>query len=347
MPGSERRVLHVLPHSGGGGETYVDLLGEMEGYRSGRLFLSPAVVRSLVALAGHARRYDLVHVHGEVAAALCLPVLATRPSVVTLHGLHLVRRLRSPAKRGARLSLGLVVRSAGRTICVSESERRQLALAVGRLAEGRAVVIKNGVALPTLPAPEERSATRAELGLSERESVGVWVGSLDPHKDPVTAAGAASRAGVTLLVVGEGPLASTLPTGAGAHVRLLGRRGDVPRLLAAADFFVLSSLREGLSLALLEALAAGLPTVVSDVPENIEAVGDTGLAVAARDESAFAAAFRRLAEDAALRKSLGEAARRRAERLFRSEVMVERTREIYEAVLAERHPRKRPLATAK
>jgi glycosyltransferase involved in cell wall biosynthesis len=347
MPASERRVLHVLPHSGGGGETYVDLLEEMEPYRSDRLFLSPAVGRSLVAVARRARDFDLVHVHGEVAAALCLPILATRPSVVTLHGLHLVRRLGSFARRGARLSLGLVVRSADRTICVSESERRQLALAVGRVADGRAVVIPNGVALPALPAPEERLAMRAELGLSEREIVGIWVGSLDLHKDPLTAAGAANRAEVTLLVVGEGPLASTLLAEAGAHVRPLGRRGDVPKLLAAADFFVLSSLREGLSLALLEALAAGLPTVVSDLSENIEAVGDSGLAVAAGDESAFASAFTRLANDAAMRRSRGEAARRRAAGQFRAEVMVERTRRIYEAVLAERHPRRRPRPTAK
>lgn len=346
MPASERRVLHVLPHAGGGGETYVDLLDVMEGYRSDRLFLSPAVIRSLVALARRARGYDLLHVHGEVAAGLCLPILAIRPSVVTLHGLHLVRRLNSLPKQGARLSLGLVVRSADRTICVSESERRQLEVAVGRAAEHRAVVILNGVEVPTPPTAGERAIVRSGLGLSKDEVVGIWVGSLDPHKDPLTAARAANRAGVTLLFVGEGPLARVVQAEAGAHVRMLGRRDDIASLLAACDFFALSSLREGLSFALLEALAAGLPAVVTDLPENLEAVGESGVAVAAGDVGALASALSRLAGDEPMRRRLSDNARRRISDLFRADAMVARTRELYDAVLAERQPRRRPLPTA-
>src|SRR5207247_773434 len=99
-------------------------------------------------------------------------------------------------------------------------------------------------------------AVRAELGLDDAEVVAIWVGGLQEHKDPLTAVGAAAAAGVTLLVVGDGPLGRRVADQAG--VRLLGRRGDVPRLLQAADIFVLTSRREGLSFALLEAMAAGL-----------------------------------------------------------------------------------------
>src|SRR5581483_9092975 len=93
-----RTVIHVLPHPGGGGERYVDSLDGMGGYRFERVFLGdrpaaaavarglPASIRSLV------RAVDLVHVHGEVAAGLCLPLAALRPSVATLHGLNLLRR---------------------------------------------------------------------------------------------------------------------------------------------------------------------------------------------------------------------------------------------------------------
>src|SRR5919204_68745 len=91
-------------------------------------------------------------------------------------------------------------------------------------------------------------------------------------------------------------------------VQLLGHRNDVPRLLAAADFFLLVSKREGLSFALLEAMAHGLPAIVADVCENVEAVGDSGLAVPYGDEAALAAALVRLAGDEAGRAILGNRA---------------------------------------
>ena len=96
----ERRVLHILPHTGGGGDTYVDLLTAMDGYRSRRVYVAPQrkpgaaeVVAGIADLSRTLRGYDLLHVHGEATAALFLPVLAARRSVVTLHGLHLVRRV--------------------------------------------------------------------------------------------------------------------------------------------------------------------------------------------------------------------------------------------------------------
>ena len=75
--------------------------------------------------------------------------------------------------------------------------------------------------------------------------------------------------------------------------------GRPARILAAADFFVLSSQREGFSYALLEAMSLGLPAVVSDAPGNPEAVGDAGIVVPFGDVAGFAAAFRRLARDEA------------------------------------------------
>ena len=117
---------------------------------------------------------------------------------------------------------------------------------------------------------------------------------------------------------------------------MLGQRGDVPRLLAAADFFVLMSHREGLSFAVLEAMAHGLPAVVADVPENIEAIGDTGMAVRYGDEEELVAALRRLADDEPQRAELGDQARRRVADLFSAEDMVARTRAVYDDVIPER-----------
>ena len=163
---------------------YVDLLDAMDGYQMQRLYLADTkrpdaalAIRALAA-ARAARRHELVHVHGEAAAALTLPTLTLRPSVATLHGLHLVRRLRGLAREAANRNLRLVVRAATRTICVSESERHELELTVGAAIESRAVVIRNGVVVPTLLDDAERATMRAELGLTKtKSSVSGWAHS--------------------------------------------------------------------------------------------------------------------------------------------------------------------------
>jgi glycosyltransferase involved in cell wall biosynthesis len=345
MPGGERSVLHVLPHRGGGGETYVDVLDGMRGYRFTRVYVAPARSRSAPELAHgvaqvwrHVRAHDLLHVHGEAAAGLFLPLLAARPSLLTLHGLHLLRRSAGLGRVVAGGNVRLVTSAASRTICVSRAEHSLLVSAVGERATARARVVHNGVALPDPVAESERRAVRADLGLAASEPLGIWVGSLDERRDPASVARAAERAGVTVVFAGEGVLRPQVERVARDRVRLLGLRRDVPRLLAAADFFVLMSNREGFSFALLEAMAHGLATVVADVPENVEAIADSGLAVRYGDEAEIAGALRRLADNAEERAALGLRARERVGELFSAEGMVERTRALYDEVLGERSP---------
>jgi glycosyltransferase involved in cell wall biosynthesis len=338
MGPAERSVLHVLPHPGGGGETYVDLLADMPAYRLSRAYLaqsprpSPALARGVIDALRRGRRHDLVHLHGEVGSGLCLPIVATRPSVVTLHGLNLTRRLSGLARRAAMLNLRAFVRVADATICVSEAEHAELVALVGSAAARQASVVHNGVRLPA-SAELDRAGTREHLGIAASEPVAIWVGSLHDHKDPLAAVRAAERASVALLVVGDGPLRSQVERTARRHARVLGRRDDVPRLLAAADIFVLTSRHEGFSFSLLEAMAYRLPAVVTDLPENREAIGDTGVAVPPGDEAALAAALSRLAANDGESTALGERARQRVAELFGAGTMVERTRGIYDDVL--------------
>ena len=334
----ERLGQHVLPHPGGGGEAYIGLLDEMPGYEFDRAYLGssprpPAgeLARGLVGVMRRSRRYDLVHVHGEVAAGLCLPLLATSPSVVTLHGLHLVRRLHGVRRRAAVLNLRAVLRAARRTICVSQTEHDQLTRTVGRTAARRAVVIHNGARLPPARIESDRAAARTELGIPEEEVVAIWVGSLDERKDPLTAVRAAARAQVALIVVGDGPLRPEVERATGP-IRVLGERRDVSRLLSASDLFISTGRREGLSLALLEAMAHGLPAVVSDLPENVEAVGDAGVDVRLGDDAALAAALRLLAEDRQRRIAIGLRARRRIAERFDVGHMIEKTRAVYDSL---------------
>jgi glycosyltransferase involved in cell wall biosynthesis len=347
MPEAERSVLHVLPHAGGGGDTYVDVLGEMPGYRMRRIYVAPKrkpgvgeVAAGMIDLVRRLRDYDIVHVHGEATAGLFLPVIAARPSVVTLHGLHLLRRVDGLRHRAAALNLHAVVRAAARTVCVSHAERAQLATALGDAALRRVTVIHNGVRPVGRPNVAERASVRRELGVGEDQPLAIWVGSLDERRDPFVVVDAAVLTSTALVIVGEGPLRREVEKAARPPVHVMGQRDDVPRLLAAADFFVLMSAREGLSFALLEAMAHGLPPVVADVAENTEAVGGAGIAVPYADEAALVAAFRRLGSDATERAELGERARQRVAASFDATLMIDRTRALYDDVFVERRPRR-------
>jgi glycosyltransferase involved in cell wall biosynthesis len=114
----------------------------------------------------------------------------------------------------------------------------------------------------------------------------------------------------------------------------LGERADVEELLSASDIFVLPSHQEGFSNALLEAMAARLPAVATAIGGNIDAVSDneTGLLVPVRDPRGLAAAILRLAQAPDLRRSFGEAARRRVEQCFSLQACVDRYERLYRAL---------------
>ncbi len=153
------------------------------------------------------------------------------------------------------------------------------------------MVIHNRVRTSPPRNERDRASVRVALGIAADDTVAIWIGSMDERKDPLVAVRAADRARVTLLVVGDGPLRSTVQHAAGANAHVLGRRDDVPCLLDAADVYVSTSHREVLSLFLLEAMAAGLTPIVTDLPENVEAVDEAGLAFAPGDEAGLGTRF--------------------------------------------------------
>ncbi len=152
----------------------------------------------------------------------------------------------------------------------------------------------------------------------------IAVGARVAHKGHrVLADAAALLPGVDIGVAGDGPLVYP-------GLRWLGPRDDVPALLAAADVFVHPSVEEGMGQAVVEAMLAGLPVVVSDAGGLPEVVGDTGIVVPAGDATALAAGIRRaLAGD----HPDPARARARAAKRFSVDAMVEGTLAAYRAVL--------------
>jgi glycosyltransferase involved in cell wall biosynthesis len=298
----------------------------------------PSLIRSVPAANVRSTRFDILHVNGEVSALLCLPALACRPSVVTLHGLNLVRRSSGASARVAAANLRLLVRAASRTICVSAAERDEVMAIVGRRQADRLLLIPYGIEMPDAPREKERTAVRAELGIAD-EVVFVWVGALDYPKDPVTPVHVATElAGdglaIVLLVVGDGSLRSEVEAAARARpgaVRVLGHRSDVGRLLAASDAFVLTSKHEGLPFSLLEAMGSGLPAIVSDYPGAHDAVGESGIVVGP-GAGDLRAAVRHFATDARQRGEIAARGRVRVADRFSSQRMLEATRQVYAAI---------------
>ena len=324
------QVLHLLPHPGGGGERQHRLLaGELPQYRHrfaalagrqelplalpGLLFRRPFVAKQALAA-------DLVHIDGDSSAIVGARVIAQRPYVITTAGLHLLRRATGFVGRDIQDRLRRSVLGSRATMCTSQAEFVELQELCGATAP--LTYVPNAVPLQPLPSSDERATAREALGLLDSEVTALMVTRLESRKHALLAARAATRvreAGtcLTLLIAGDGPDRRQLDKLAGPAVRPLGFCNDVRGLLAAADIFVLVSEREGMSLALLEAMGAGLPAVVSDGAGNPEVVGsEAGAVVPAAEEDPLVARLQELAADPEWRRAAGAAARYRVETVF-------------------------------
>jgi glycosyltransferase involved in cell wall biosynthesis len=344
--------LHVLPHPGGGAETYIDLLEDLEGYEHQRVALSVTRsrrrgVRSVVSrwrtvrrLAGEA---DLVHVHGDMAAMLVAPGLRERPLVITTHGLHRLRRSTGAVGRLVRRRLRAAVAASAVTICLARDERDDLAAALPRSLHDRLVLVANGVPVAPPADPERRRQAREAQGLGEDEVGVLFVGQLEERKDPLGAIAAVEKARdrgapLVLLIAGDGPLEQEVAAHAGPAVQALGHREDLGDLFTAADLFLLPSHREGMSFALLEAMAHGLAPVVADGTGNVETVGEAGVVFAAGGLGAMSERLFDLASDPDARARLGDAARERIRNELSFERFLSGTKAQYETALAVRAP---------
>lgn len=269
-------------------------------------------VRAIGRLVAAMEDVDVVHTHlfagdtwGRIAAALAR-VRGRRVAVVTTeHNVNRDETWQRPVKRAlADVSDAIV--------CVSEA-----AAAWTRDVEGirDVTVIPNGIDLARFGPHRGGDGTRV-----------LAIGRRVPQKGFDVLVDALPE-GLSLAIAGEGAWTCAHP-----GVRLLGRREDVPALLAEADILAVPSRWEGFGLAAAEGLAAGIAVVASDVGGLREVVGDAGVLVPPEDPTALRAALSRLTGDAALRRTLGSRGVARAAARFDLRETVRRYEVLYRTV---------------
>ncbi|RMI36516.1 glycosyltransferase [Actinomadura harenae] len=284
--------------------------------------------RAVARLRRLLRDADVAHAHGLRAGALTVASrarVATRPLHIGRGAVPVVVTLHNAVIAGGRTAAiygaleRVVARGASAVLGVSpDLEERMRALGARRV--GHALV--PAPARGPMPGPEARAEVRAGLGVGERPLI-VTVARLADQKGLPTlldaSAGWARRSPAPLVVIaGDGPLEGALRArieDGDLPVRLLGRRSDVPALLAAADVAVIPSVWEGQPLILQEILRAGRPLVatrVGGVPGMVGEEDEAALLVPAEDAAALGEAVGRVLDDPALAVRLGAAAAQRA-----------------------------------
>lgn len=280
---------------------------------------------------------DLVSTHsskaGVVGRVACRA--SSTPCLFTAHGWAFTEGVPLVRRTGYRWLEQLTAPLATRIICVSEHDRR-LGLAAG-MDSWRLVTVFNGM-------PDVPERLRAQPGVGGQPRI-VMVARFDRQKDHATLLEAVrDLPDARLDLVGDGPRLdvarrAVCRLGLTERVRFLGDRRDVAEVLARSHIFVLTSNWEGFPRATLEAMRAGLPTIVSDVGGAGDAVaeGVSGYRVARGDVGAVRDRLSQLIGDARLRERMGQAARARYTAAFSFDRMYEQTLAVYRMVLAE-HP---------
>jgi glycosyltransferase involved in cell wall biosynthesis len=211
----------------------------------------------------------------------------------------------------------------------------------------RVVVIGNGLlpsafaetaaALPPIPGRLRVGMIARMNALSKNHDVFLRAAAIIKHKFP----------DAEFLLVGDGPLRAELERLASdlsiqAQVRFLGDRRDIPAVLASMDISVMPSASESLSNVILESMAAAVPVVANRVGGNVELLDqDRGLLLDHSNERAFADAIEKLLDDAWLRATLGQNAKRFAKANFSLETVRTRHEELYQELLQKKLSKKK------
>jgi len=289
-------------------------------------------IKQVFFLAKHIRenKYDVIHAH-LFPSQLWLP-LASRMSgvrsllICTEHNTYYRRR----EKFYYRILDSYLFKKYDAVIGVSDNTKLALEKYLPFL-KGLVVSVPNGVQLSKFQYAEFYSK---EVFFDNQLPIVIAVGRLHPQKNYSILIEAISKIeNVNLIVVGEGEERAKLEgqikaKGLQSRVRLLGNRSDIPRLLKTADMFVMSSLWEGLSIAMLEAMAAEIPLIVTTIPGVVDWVGDAGLFVQPNNADEIAKGIEEILNNSSLKRQLVEAGKLKSNEYSLTKVL-ERHLEVY------------------
>jgi glycosyltransferase involved in cell wall biosynthesis len=321
----------------------VGALGEelqLEGFRVMSLERKPGIdwkmVSELRKIIGE-YAVDIVHAHQYTSffySSLARNINERPHIIFTEHG-----RFFPDRKSTKRYIFNPILqRFASEIIAISEATKEAM-VKNDNFPKKRIKVLYNGVKFNSKIT--DRNLKRRELNISEEDFVIATAARLDSIKNysmliRMMKRLSVSASDIKLLIAGSGSeyekLAGEIDAfNLSGHVRLLGHRRDVPDIFQASDLFVLSSLSEGTSVTLLEAMYSGLPAVVTNVGGNPEVVenGVTGLLVNSDDDEDMAEKALIFYNDRSKLKGFGEAARMRAQRLFSFETMMKNYEDLY------------------
>jgi glycosyltransferase involved in cell wall biosynthesis len=280
------------------------------------------------------KEIDIMHAHTRVTqvAAAISSAFTKVPYVATCHGFF--------KRRLGRMLFGAW---GSKAIAISGPVRESLIRDFG-VPPGKISLVRNGIELDRFSrnfSGGELAGFKEAIGLKDWPVIGT-IGRLSPVKGQKTLIEAVRNLNAQCVIVGDGPESARLKglakdLGVDDRVYFLKSDMDTAKFLAVMDVFVLPSMKEGLGLALMEAMAAGRPCVASDVGgiSDIVKDGSSGLVFPAGDAGALKAAISRLIGDEPLRRRLGASAARFARENFSSGAMAEEIVKVYREVLAQ------------
>ncbi len=293
--------------------------------------------RAVFKMAQHFARTQTDIVHTRNAEAFFYGMAAAK--LAGVKGLIHSEHGRVFDDRPIRFTLQRVLSNHASAIFAVSNKLKQDLIHHIRIPGEKIEVLYNGVDLSRFDM-RDQAAARALLGISAGQFVIGSVGRLVPVKNYALLMRAVARLdGVHLVLVGDGPERASLERlkrdlKLEGRVTLPGHRSDIAELIGGFDVFALTSLNEGMSNTLLEAMAGGVAVVASDVGGNREIVrnGIDGMLFDSDDESALVGIFETLVRDRATKEKFGAAARRRVMDTFDLRGMLERYSALYSGV---------------
>lgn len=233
-------------------------------------------------------------------------------------------------------------------VAVSNEVKAAMVKIIGADVQDKIIVICNGVNVKRYGHAGNREQVRTQLGFDKDARLIAMVGTLKKvkgHRYMIEAMASLvpQYPDLHLILVGDGELREELQTqvkklGLCQHIHFLGNRSNVAELLEASDYFVLPSLWEGLSMALLEAMITGLPTVASEVSGTVQVItpGETGVLVPPGDIPGLIAALTQLLSDPAQAQRLGQAAKQYVQANFSAQKQANEHLALYQCQLSDK-----------